>query len=403
MQKNSGYRMMRKYPFLIFISAALISCMGPERSKVKDVILEGTLANAGDRLIYLEELTTTDLIPVDSVRADAEGNIYYEQAVQDAGFYILRVDEKQFVTLLLEPGEKLLISGDANRLGQTFEVSGSPGSELVSLLNKQQWADYAKVDSLNKIYRERKYDPDFQQERERLLRAFSDIFEQHQEFIKQFITDNPESLASILALYQNFGNRLVIREHEHFEYFDRLSQSLSEVYPDNKHVVDLKRRVSEHKRVESQRQMAEESLAIGSPAPDIVLPDPEGNQIALSSLKGNVVLIDFWAAWCPPCRRSNQELKKIYEKYQDRGFEIYAVSLDRTLSQWVLGIQEDGITWTQVSDLRFWSSPVVSLYNVEAIPHSVLIDKDMRIVAKGLTPRQLETKLAQLFGLTPTL
>jgi peroxiredoxin len=401
--KKNAFRMMRKNLFLVLVSAVLVSCSGPGGSGGREVILEGTLANAGDLTVFLEELTTTDLIPIDSIRADSEGNIYYRRTIEDAGFYILRVDDNNFVTLLVEPGEKVEFSGDADLLGRSFEVSGSPGSVLISLMNKRQWADYALVDSLNKLFRQKRYEPDFQEERQKLRQAYDDIFEQHQAFIKQFIEDNPESLASILALYQNFGNKLVIREHEHFDYFDRLSQSLSQAYPENKHVIDLKRRVSEHKRMESQRQMAEESLAIGSLAPDIVLPDPEGNQISLSSLKGNVVLIDFWAAWCPPCRRSNQELKKIYEKYQDRGFEIYAVSLDRTLSQWVLGIEEDGITWPQVSDLRFWSSPVVGLYNVEAIPHSVLIDQDMKIVAKGLTPRQLESKLSQMFGLTPTL
>ncbi len=393
---------MRKNLILVFVFIALVSCLGQQRTK-KEVVLLGTLENTSERFLTLEELTTSDLIPVDTLWVDAEGQVDYRKAIDEAGFFILRVDEKNFVTLLLEPGENLVFSGDSERLGQTFEVSGSPGSELISMMNKRQWADYGKVDSLNRVFRKSRYEPDFQEKRKELLQAYEDLFEQHQAFIKAFIEENSGSLASILALYQNFGNKLVLREHEHFEYFDNLSQSLSAAYPENKHVIDLKRRVSEHKRQESQRQLAEEHLAPGSPAPDIVLPDPDGNPIALSSLKGQVVLLDFWAAWCPPCRRSNQELKKIYEKYHDKGFEIYAVSLDRTLSQWVLGVEEDGITWPQVSDLRFWSSPVVALYNVEAIPYSVLIDRDMNIVAKGLSPRRLESKLSRMFGATPTL
>lgn len=394
---------MRKNLILVFVLASLVSCLGPQRAKKNEVTLQGTLENAADRFLTLEELTTTDLIPVDTIWVDAEGQVDYRKTIEEAGFFILRMDEKNFVTLLLEPGENVVFSGNSERLGPSFEVGGSPGSELISKMNKRQWADYSKADSLNRVFRKSRYEPDFQEKRKELLQAYDELFEQHQAYIMAFLEENPGSLASILALYQNFGNKLVLREHEHFEYFDKLSQSLSAEYPENKHVIDLKRRVSEHKRQESQRQLAEEHLAPGSPAPDIVLPDPDGNPVALSSLKGQVVLVDFWAAWCPPCRKSNQELKKIYEKYHDKGFEIYAVSLDRTLSQWVLGIEEDGITWPQVSDLRFWSSPVVALYNVEGIPYSVLIDRDMNIVAKGLSPRRLELKLARMFGATPTL
>jgi peroxiredoxin len=393
---------MRKNLIFALILASLVSCM-EQRAKKNEVALQGSLENASDQFLTLEELTTTELIPVDTLWVDADGQVDYRRTIEEAGFFILRMDEKNFVTLLLEPGEKLTFSGDAKRLRKSFEVSGSPGSELISGMSQRQWGDYHKVDSLNKVYREYRYDSDFQEKRVELVQAYNDLFEQHQGYIMAFIEENPHSLASILALYQNFGNKLVLREHEHFEYFDNLSQSLSEVYPENKHVIDLKRRVSEHKRMENQRQLAEEHLAPGSPAPDIVLPDPDGNPVSLSSLKGKVVLVDFWAAWCPPCRRSNQELKKIYDKYHDKGFEIYGISLDRTLSQWVKGIEEDEIPWMQVSDLRFWSSPIVALYNVEAIPYSVLIDRDMNIVATGLSPRKLESKLARMFGATPTL
>ncbi len=392
---------MRKNLLWTLLALAFISCGG--RPDNNEFVVQGTLDNASDHMLILEELTTADLIPLDSILTDGEGNLSFKRSIEEAGFYILRVDEKNFVTLLIEPGEVLRISGDALRLGPTFEVSGSEGSKLLASLNKRQWEDFQIVDSLTRVYRDNKYEPGFPELREVLHQEYKRVFKGQQEFVMRFIDENPESLASILALYQHFGNKLLLKEDEHFGYFESLSQSLADVYPLNKHVLDLKRRVSEHKRKEAQRLLAEESLAPGSPAPDIVLPDPDGNQIALSALKGKVVLIDFWAAWCPPCRKSNQELKRIYDKYRDRGFEIYAVSLDRTLDQWVLGIEEDDIPWIQVSDLRFWNSPVVGLYNVEAIPYAVLIDREMNIVAKGLTPEQLEAKLTMMFAASPTL
>jgi peroxiredoxin len=133
-------------------------------------------------------------------------------------------------------------------------------------------------------------------------------------------------------------------------------------------------------------------------APEIILPDTAGNNIALSSMRGNIVLIDFWAAWCPPCRQANHYLKRIYDEYHEKGFDIYGVSLDRTHDQWILGIKEDGINWTQVSDLRFWSSPVASLYNVESIPYTMLIDRNGKIIGKGMNPRDIRRKLEELLG-----
>ena len=119
---------------------------------------------------------------------------------------------------------------------------------------------------------------------------------------------------------------------------------------------------------------------------------------ALSDLRGKYVLIDFWASWCTPCREAKPRLRDIYDTYRPHGFEIYGVSLDRTQNQWLRGIEEDSLTWTQVSDLRFWSSPVVSLYNVESIPYSVLIDPEGRIIHKDLSVSELENILAGIFG-----
>jgi len=393
---------MRNTILWLLLSGSIVACTGPGGADKDEFVLRGRLDHGGDIPIRLEELTTTDVIPLDSLHTAPDGSFSYRTRIGEAGFFIFRVDQDNAITLLIEPGEDLFLTGDATRLTPTAEVAGSPGSALLAELGREQWQSYQKADSLRDLLREKRYEPDYQQFRDSMMASFRDVFHGQQAYVMRFIEENPTSLASIIALYQYFGSRLLLKEKDHFEYFEGLSQSLSEAYPTNKHVVDLRRRVSEHRRKEAQRRLAEESLAIGAVAPDIVLPDPEGNQVPLSSLRGKVVLIDFWAAWCPPCRESNKILSKAYERYRDRGFEIYGVSLDRTLDQWVLGIEEDGIDWVQVSDLRFWNSPVVSLYNVESIPHAVLIDQDMRIVARGLEAADLEAALSRLFSQDPT-
>ncbi len=372
--------------------------IGLQKEDADYYILKGRLENADRIRLEIHEMTTNELIPVESFETDARGNFSFRGHLDDAGYFIIRTDQANYITLVVEPGEEIFLRGDANDLPGSYKVEGSPGSVLLSDLNRHLRLNYSKVDSLSEIFHQSRYHENFMEIRQTLDAAYIEIYESQQEFVKQFIRDNPRSLSSIIALYKYFGNQLLLREDTHFEYFVLLSNSLSEVYPTNRHVLDLNRRVSRHKRSEAQRRLARENLTIGDEAPEIILPDTEGEMKALSSLRGKYVLIDFWAAWCTPCREANPQLKGIYEQYHEKGFEIYGISLDRTRDQWLQGIREDEINWIQVSDLRFWSSPVINLYNVEGIPYNVLIDPDGLIIEKGVRPNELETILAGIFG-----
>lgn len=387
-----------RYLFIVLaISFFAFSCGNTKSGRDQVVALEGNVENAANSEILLEELTTTNLVPFDTLILDANGNFNYTGQIKEPGFYIFRVDRSNFITLLLEPGQNLKITGDAKNLPESYSVEGSAGSDLLAELNSSLREAYKQVDSLAVVFREIQGEDNFIELKQEIDLAYTRVFEKQQEFVKQFIDRNPGSLASIIALYQFFGNQVLLKETEHFEYFEKLANSLSEIYPENKHVLDLNRRVNEIKRAENLRLEAESNLSIGNPAPEVVLPDPEGKTIPLSSLKGKVVLIDFWAAWCNPCRIANVKLKELFDRYRSQGFEIYGISLDRNREQWLQGIKEDKINWIQVSDLRFWSSPVVSLYNVDAIPYNVLLDTEGNILAKGISVAQLEEILVNMF------
>lgn len=137
---------------------------------------------------------------------------------------------------------------------------------------------------------------------------------------------------------------------------------------------------------------------IGAQAPEIALPNVEGDTIRLSDLKGKVVLIDFWASWCGPCRRENPRVVALYNKYKDQGFEILGVSLDREANSWKRAIEDDGLTWVHVSDLKYFRSVAAQTYGVDAIPYTVLVDEEGKILAKRLRGEQLAEKLAAIFS-----
>jgi len=140
------------------------------------------------------------------------------------------------------------------------------------------------------------------------------------------------------------------------------------------------------------------TFTTGAEAPLFAGPDPEGNEISLESLRGKVVLLDFWASWCGPCRKENPNVVKIYNKYKEKGFEILGVSLDRTKSRWVQAIEADKLTWLHVSDLKGWKSAYGRLYGVSSIPQTVLLDKEGKIIARNLRGAALEQKLAEVFS-----
>ena len=367
--------------------------------------ISGQLTNTNGEMVYLEELLPNTTFLLDSTIVEASGKFSFKTRVPEMGFYLLKFgnDRSRVITLLTDSTEELNITGDLNQLLKTYKVEGSEGSAKVADITAFSVGQSMRIDSLSQIFQRAQGGPEFNTVKTQLDMEFQKMVESARKYTVEFIQNNPQSMACIIALYQRIGRTMVFDQssEQDLPYFEKVSTTLNGVYPQSKHVQTLQLRVENMKAQiaqEKAQQEMEAKLAPGSAAPDITLNNPNGKPVSLASLRGKVVLIGFWASWCRPCRAENPNVVKVYNKYKNKGFEIYAVSLDRTKAAWEKAIQDDNLTWIHVSDLAFWSSPILKVYGVNSIPATVLIDQEGNIIARNLRGELLEKKIAEILG-----
>lgn len=387
---------MRKMRKIIILFSIMLSATSCSQSGYE---ISGTLENAGGDMLILELVKTNSLEKVDSVVVDPSGQFSMKGELDAANYFLLKKDQKNLITLILESGQKLTITGDLENFANNYEVHGSAGSELIKEFHTRLQESLDKLTELNNIYSDSLGSPNLAETIKDLQERSEKILKEQKDYSIEFVINNVGSLASILVLYQQISPRNNLfdpmKDSKYFfmvdsALFDKYNQS-DAVSSLHVHVTDLKQ------RLENVRKR-EKLLSPGSVTPEIALPTPEGDTISLYSTRGKVVLLDFWAAWCKPCRMENPNLVANYKKYHDKGFEIFQVSLDRTRDQWLKGIEDDGLgEWIHVSDLKFWNSVVVPVYYIEGIPASFLLDKEGKIIARNLRGEALGEKLEDIF------
>jgi thiol-disulfide isomerase/thioredoxin len=301
--------------------------------------------------------------------------------------------------MLLEPGEKITMKVHSDSLNYPISLKGSKGTELMTEYNKTLRITIKKLSGLNSIYMQNQDKPELPKVIESLDSLAQGYLGEINTYTKKYIDDNLKSLVSLVALYQQVAPSVyVLNPVKDLKYFLKVDSSMFSRYPNFEPVISLHDQVKElSSKVNGSTNPAPAS-ASGTLAPDISLPTPQGDTIKLSSTRGSVVLLDFWASWCAPCRKESPNLLNAYNMYHKKGFQIYQVSLDKTKDAWVKGIQDDHLEkWIHVSDVLYWNSIVVPLYKVESIPCNYLLDKEGRIIASNLRGEQLQIKLAELF------
>lgn len=359
---------------VVFCSSIRVQAQGKNQVHINGVIKNNPFTN-----VALYQMSRENKIITDTAIA-ADNTFALACNVDKTDLYKLQFTNNNFVILVLQPGEKIDISVDANDFLKKIQIKGSETSADI-YRNQNLITSYkARIDSINNLSRTAAASPKYDSISKVYMAETEKIKTSMDNNLKAYIQKKPESLA-ILFLPE------VLPVDNHIDDYLLADAALMAKHPDNVYVQNLHMQITDSKKT-----------AIGTLAPDFSLPDTTGTQIALSSFKGKYVLIDFWAAWCGPCRKEMPNMVRLYNDFKNKGFVILGVSLDKTRDKWVGAIRSEGMTWPNVSDLKFWQSEVGTLYSVKAIPYTVLLDKEGKIIAKNLRGEDLYQKVAGLLN-----
>ncbi len=349
-------------------SFSIVACS----SSSKESPLSGVVSKHANAWLYLEQVKDNNVVPIDSAKTNEKGEFTFKQKIEVKDFYRLRISQNNFVFIVLDPKEKVRYENNNVLLQQDYTLSGSEEGKLVLEIKQLRQSINTHRDSLIQIINNAPAEQRGQLQKT-MEEGYNQFVNSRLEKARNIIKTKTDKLAAVTAAE-------MLDQDADFESYALLAESLKKNYPKSGFAQNFINRVEQMK-----------ATAIGSMAPEINLPSPDGQNIALSSLRGKVVLIDFWASWCGPCRMENPNVVRLYNEVKDKGFEVYSVSLDKDKNAWVNAIQKDGLVWkSHVSDLQFWGSSVVKQYGFSGIPFTVLIDRDGKIIGKGLRGEQLE-------------
>ena len=376
MQFLKAFNVLLFVSILTFLSCGENPSNGTEKIKIS-VKIDGSGNYDEVRLQKVNSDYSIELVEsANFVEDEIEFNIFVFEST------LFRLDFMGYTSLdlILDKSDVNIFVDDSNSLFE-FTVNGSDDTEILKSIENKITNYRSEIRELNINFVEASQNRDFE-----LVNSIQSEFDfkknQFELSLKDYLSSAKSSLAVLVtADYLDIEENLI--------FWETIYNNYTEEFKDN----------SYFKNFENKLIMIK-SISIGSVAPDIILNDTSGVPISLASLRGKYVLLDFWAAWCRPCREENPNIVENYNNYKSYGFDVYQVSLDRTKEDWIRGIKQDKLPWINVSDLKYYQSEAAELYNVDRIPSAFLLDPDGKIIAKHTDLRgpNLSRKLAEIFN-----
>lgn len=362
---------MRKLIWIVLAIIALQACNQSREVYNIEVKLEGTEG----KWVKLMAQVDRSYVTHDSALAEAGLPAVLSKGVENVATMYLTVEDTEANIQLLVENSNYTISGS------TEDPEIKTNSKAQNDLNAYNEKLRPVTEEMNAMVAELRKGPNAENPEafESLREAYYALYEKKADLDSAYIVENPSSFATVLAL----------RKTLHLLEVEELEASLTSLDAPLHEMEEYKYMNGKLERLKA--------VAIGKKYTDFGLETPEGEFLKVSDVhQGNVLLIDFWASWCGPCRRANPEVVEIYNEYHEAGFEILGVSLDRDSASWVKGIADDKLTWKQISDLKYWNSAGAELYGVRSIPHTVLIDREGIITVKNLHGDELRQAIEAL-------
>ncbi len=365
------------FSIIIVLFAGFFSSCESEKSKTNYTV-DLTVSNTEDVMAYIIKRRNGEMIKFDSVKL-VEGKGSFNGNIDLPEYYYLSLEGiRAYVGVFVEEGN-IVVNVDANSPNEP-EISGSVSQKTYDDFNASLSGFDVKAREIVDLYNQAREAGDEEKMKEAET-AYDAVDTEKSDFTTDYVKQNNKSVVSAYIIMRN-TYRYEVDELDTF--VNGFDPSISSSF----YVNYLAERVATLKRV-----------AVGQPFVDFELADTDGNPVSLSSVaEGKYLLVDFWAAWCRPCRAENPNVVVAYNNFHDKGFDVLGVSFDEDHDKWIEAIEQDGLLWSQISDLKGWSSAAGKLYGIQSIPQNVLINPEGIIIEKNLRGEDLQERLAEIFN-----